>query len=91
MKEEFTRENKIMEKSEEDKEIELVISILRVKKELEETSRNFEFAEGDLIDYYTYQMKASRAKFNYLFKKAKEKGISLNMIEQIDIKYNKVI
>lgn len=46
---------------------------------------------GDLIDYYTYQIKASRAKFDYLVKKAKQKGLSLDMIDQIDIKFNKVI
>lgn len=87
----YKRETKIIEKTEEEKEIELMVSIIKVKKDLEEANKNFEFAEGDLIDYYTYQIKANRAKFDYLFKKAKESGMALNMIEQIDISYNKVI
>ena len=53
--EEYIRENKIIEKSEEEKELELMLSIIKVKKELEEANKNFEFAEGDLIDYYTYK------------------------------------
>ena len=62
-----------------------------VKKELEEANKNFEFAEGDLIDYYTYQIKANRAKFDYLLKKAKENGIVIDMIDQIDITFNQAI
>lgn len=91
MREEYRKESKIAEKTQQQKEIELMTSMINVKKELEEASKNFEFAEGDLIDYYTYQMKASRAKMDYLVKKAKEDGVALDMIEQIDIKYNKVI
>lgn len=91
MREEYIRENKIIEKTQEEKEIELMVSMIKVKKELEEANKNFEFAEGDLIDYYTYQIKANRAKFDYLVKKAKESGIVIDMIEQIDIRYNKVI
>ena len=33
---------------------------------------NYEFAEGELIDYYLYQIKANQAKLDYLIKKAKE-------------------
>ena len=88
---EYIKENKILEKTDEEKELELMVSIIKVKKELESANRNFEYAEGDLIDYYTYQIKANRAKFDYLLKKAKEKGMALNMIDQIDINYNRVI
>ena len=89
--EEYIRENKIIEKSEEEKELELMLSIIKVKKELEEAKKYFEFAEGDLIDYYTYQIKANRAKFDYLLKNAKEKGMEIDMIDQIDISFNKAI
>lgn len=91
MEDEYKKEIKIIEKSEEEKQIELMISIIKAKKELEVANLNFEYAQDDLIDYYTYQIKASRAKFDYLVKKAKEKGLALDMIEQIDIKYNKAI
>lgn len=89
--ENFIKETKIIDKSNEEKEVDLIISIIKTRNELEVANRNFEYAQGDLIDYYTYQIKAIRAKFNYLVKKAKEKGLALDMIEQIDIKYNKAI
>ena len=53
---EYIKENKIIEKNESEKDLDLIISIIKVKKELEEANKNFEFAEGDLIDYYTYHM-----------------------------------
>lgn len=89
--EEYRKETKIIEKTEEEKEIELIVSIIKAKKELEMASLNFEYAQEDLIDYYTYQIKATRAKFDYLVKKAKERGIALDMIQQIDIRYNQAM
>lgn len=89
--EDYKKETKIMEKTEQEKEIELMVSIIKTKRELEVATLNFEYAQDDLIDYYTYQIKAMRAKFDYLVKKAKEKGLALDMIEQIDIRYNKAI
>lgn len=88
---EYKKEIRIAEKTEQEKEIDLIISIVKAKKELEVANCNFEYAQEDLIDYYTYQIKATRAKFDYLVKKAKEKGLSLDMVEQIDIRYNKAI
>ncbi len=89
--EEYKKEIKVIEKSQQEKEIELMVSIIKTKKELEVANLNFEYAQEDLIDYYTYQIKAMRAKFDYLVKKAKQKGLALDMIEQIDLRYNKVI
>lgn len=91
MEEEYVRESKIIEKTEEEKELELMISILKARKELEEANKNFEYAEDELIDYYTYQIKASRSKLDYLVKKAKSKGASMDMIKRIEIKYSKAI
>ena len=87
----FERETKLKELTEQEKEIELMLSIMKVKNELDVANSNFEYAQGDLIDYYTYQIKANRAKFDYLVKKAKSRGLSLDMIEQIDIKFNKAM
>lgn len=91
MENEYIRETKIVEKSEEEKQIELVVSIMKAKKELDEACKNFEYAQDDLIDYYTYQIKATRAKFDYLVKQAKKQGMALDMINQIEIKLNKAI
>lgn len=91
MENDYIKETKIIEKSEEEKQIELVVSIMKAKKELDEACKNFEYAEEDLIDYYTYQIKACRSKFDYLVKQAKSQGLALDMIEQIQIKFNKAI
>ena len=88
---EYKKEEKVIEKTSNERELELIISIIKAKKELEVANLNFEYAQDDLIDYYTYQIKATRAKIDYLVKEAKEMGIVLDMIEQIDIRYNKVI
>lgn len=91
MYEEYIKENKIIEKTDKEKEIELILNIIKTKEELDEANRNFEYAQDELIDYYTYKIKASRAKLDYLIKEAKSKGMVLDMIKQIEIKYNKVI
>ena len=53
MEEEYIKEIKIIEKSQEDKELELILSIIKTKQDLNLAMHNFEYAEGDLIDYYT--------------------------------------
>ena len=70
---------KIVEKTEKDREKELLLSILKTKQELTQNIKNFEFAEGDLVDYYTYQMKATQSKLDYLLKKAKQRGMVLEL------------
>ena len=36
--------------------------------------------EKDLVDYYTYQIKANQAKLDYLIKLAKTNGIQVDMV-----------
>ena len=89
MQEEYIKESKIMDKTDIEKEIELVRNIITVKEELKVANDNFEFVEDELIDYYTYQIKANQSKLNYLIRQAKLKGITIDMINQIKIKlYN---
>lgn len=71
MNEEYVRENKIQDKSEEEKRMELLINIIKTKKDLDDSNNNFEYAENELIDYYTYQIKANKTKLDYLIKKLK--------------------
>lgn len=80
MQEEILKENKIIEKTEIEKEEELIISILKTKRELNVARQNFEYAQGDLIDYYSYQIKANQSKLDYLIKLAKKKGIIVDII-----------
>ena len=86
MEEDFIKEIKIQEKTEKDKEEELIRNIIRVKDELVIASKNFNFVEDEMVDYYTYQMKANQSKLNYLLREAKRKGINTDMINQIKIK-----
>lgn len=65
--------------------IELVKSIIKTKQELKNANINYEIAEEELIDFYSYQIKAQQAKLDYLIKKVKERNIAINMVEQIEI------
>lgn len=85
MREEFIKESNIKDKTDLEKEIELVRNIIVVKEELKSANENFEFVEDELIDYYTYQIKANQSKLNYLIRQAKTKGITIDMINQIKI------
>lgn len=71
MEEDFIKEVNIIEKSDDEKNSELLNCIMRTRKNLEQAHINFEFAEDDLIDYYSYNIKANQAKLDYLIKLAK--------------------
>lgn len=91
MYEAYIRENKIEDKSEDEKNLELIVSIIKTKNDLDSANKNFEFAEGGLVDYYSYQIKANQSKLDYLMKKAQKKGIALDMINEIYIRKNKAL
>lgn len=86
MHEEYIKESNIIDKEEAEKKQELIVSIIKTKKELEKSNRNFEYAKDELIDYYLYTIKANQAKLDYLIKKAKANGISLDRVNEIDIR-----
>ncbi len=71
-------------KTEAQKDRELIQSLVRTKMELQTATKNFEQAEEELIDYYTYQIKANKSKLDYLVKKAKKRRIVLDMINAIE-------
>lgn len=73
---EFIKENsKILEKDDVERDRELLQNIMIVKNSLGNMYNNLQFADSDLIDYYTYQIKAEEAKYNYLIKQAKKKNL----------------
>ncbi len=74
---EFVRESKIVDKNEEEKDEELLNSIKNVNHTLMNMHNNLQFASSDLIDYYTYQIKAEEAKYNYLIKQAKKRNLNI--------------
>lgn len=86
MEEVYKKEKKIKEKTEIELQTELIKSIIEAKKQLNLASKNFEYADGELIDYYVYQIKATRSKLDYLVKKAKSKKIEIDMISEMRIR-----
>lgn len=86
MYEEYEKEFKLNEKTEQELNLELVKSIIKTKQDLENANRNFEFADGELVDYFLYQIKANQAKLNYLLKKAKKEKIVLDRVNEIGIR-----
>ena len=81
--EEFKKEQLIKEKSEIEKEMELIKNIIKTREELKSDNKNFEFAEEGLIDYFSYQIKANQTKLDYLIKKAQSKNLTLDMASEI--------
>ena len=89
MVEEYIKEQMIKDKTDDEKDLDLVVSILKTKQELNLAHKNFEFAEEGLIDYFSYQIKANQTKLDYLMKKARTRGLALDMASEIYLKNNK--
>lgn len=86
MQEEFIKEEKkIVSKNDKEFNTILIQSIINTYNNIEVARKNYEFAEGELIDYYLYEIKANQAKLDYLIKKSKKNGIELDMIDKIQI------
>ena len=92
MQEEYKKEEIIKDRTELEKEIELVRNIIKTREELKSNNKNFEYAELGLVDYYIYQIKANQAKLDYLLKLAKASGITIDTINQLKYEnYNEEI
>ena len=85
MEEEYVKEKKVVEKSKEEMNKMLIQSIINTNNNIQIAQKNYEFAEGDLIDYYLYSIKANQSKLNYLIKTSKKNGIELSRIEKIQL------
>ncbi len=83
MQEEFQKEQKLKDRTELDREIELIRNIIKTREELKSDNKNFEYAELGLVDYYIYHIKANQAKLDYLLKLAKASGITMDTISQL--------
>ena len=77
--ENFIKETEIVDLNSKERKKELMQSILKAKAELVHAHNNFEYAEDELIDYYSYQIKAIQSKLDYLLKVAKDKNLILNL------------
>ena len=72
----YIKESKIIDKTDEEKSLDLVKSLIKTKMDLELASKNFEFADGELV----------QAKINYLLKKIKRRGLIIDNIQERDIR-----
>ena len=79
---EYIKENPIIDINDDQKIFQLIGSIISTREELNKAHKNFEYAEGDLIDFYTYQIMALESKLDYLTKLAKLKNIDFNYTYQ---------
>ena len=78
MENEYIKEEKIKDFTDEERNRQLLINIIDTREKLKKAHCNIEFAEGDLVDYYSYEIKANQAKLDYLIKLAKAKGLVMN-------------
>ena len=79
MKSEYIKEFKLIDKDEEEKNRELLKSINLVKNNIQNMYNNMQFAESDLIDYFTFQIKAEQAKYDFLIRKAKKIDLKVDI------------
>ena len=70
---------------------ELLRAIVITKKELQLANENFESAENELIDYYAYQIKANKAKLDYLIKCVKKKNLTVDLKNEMELEKTKKI
>lgn len=73
---EYEKETNIIDINDKEKNIQIVQSIIKTRNDLKKAHYNFDFAEEELIDFYSYQIKALQSKLDYLTRLAKLKNIS---------------
>ena len=62
-REDYVKEKKIVDKTEQEHEIDLYQDLEKTKRILNSLHENLNYASADLVDYYTYQIKAEEAKY----------------------------
>lgn len=66
----------------------LVEAIKQARREWACAYSNFEYADdNEMVDYYTYKIKACQVRYNYLIRQAKEKGIKVELLETAGVAF----
>lgn len=92
MRYEYIKETKeLKDKSEKEQKLELIVNIIKTRNNLDNAMRNYEFAEGDLIDYYLYEIKANQSKLDYLIGEAKQFKLEFNLTNVFEMRGKEVI
>jgi len=72
-----------------DESKELLADIKKAREDWLNAYENFEYGESsEIVDYYTYTIKAYQVKYEYLLKKAKEKGLRVEPLQTARIFVN---
>lgn len=79
MYEDYIKEVPIVDLKKEEYDESIIHSIMDSQKKLELAHRNFEYARGELVDYYAYQIKSEQSKISYLLRQAKNKKLQLDI------------
>lgn len=88
MQNEFLREQIVKDKNENEINDDIIRSIVASKMELNNAHINMKYADPELIDYYSYKIKAAKSKLDYLIRIAKDKKLSVDMVKALDIDLN---
>ena len=81
--EDYIKDKIFIEFSDNDKKNQLMQNILQAQRDLNQAHINFEYAEDELIDFYTYQIKATQSKLDYLTKLAKSQNLENTLSNEI--------
>lgn len=92
MNNEYVKETKTLkDKTDKETKLELIISIVKTRNDLQIAHNNYEYAEGNLIDYFLYEIKANQSKLDHLLKKAKELNMEMELVDALAFKGKKVV
>ena len=73
MEKDFIKEVKLMDRNHADTYKDIMNNIENVKNNLDRDYKNMQFIEDrNLVDYFTYKIKAEEAQYDFLIKEAKK-------------------
>ena len=78
----YEKESVIVDINDSERISQIINCIISTRNDLKKAHKNFEYAEDDLIDFYSYQIKALQSKLDYLTRVAKEKNIHYNFLKE---------
>lgn len=84
----YIKEQIVKDKNDDEINTDIIKSIVGAKMELNNAHINIKYADPELIDYYSYKIKAAKSKLDYLIKIAKDKNLTVDMIKALDIDLN---
>jgi len=63
--------------------LELIGSLKEAKREWADATMNFDYVDDqEMVDYYTYKIKACEIRYEYFLRKIKERGVKVDIAEE---------